>query len=54
MNKDDELKRERELEWRRERFNDFLIGVGVLLACGAFTFLLVLIVSLITGESMCY
>lgn len=54
MKTDDELKQEREREWRRDRLNDFLIGVGVLLACGAFTFLLVLIVSLITGDSMCY
>lgn len=54
MNKDDELKREREREWNRERLTELLIGIGVLLACGAFTFLLVFIVSLITGESMCY
>ena len=52
MKTDDEVKRER--DWEHERFIDFLIGIGVLIACVAFTFLLVLIVSLLTGESMCY
>lgn len=38
----------------RKYFIATLKAIGILLLCGAFTFIVVFIVSVITGESMCY